>query len=152
MVLKVLVLPAGVYICDHEIYFISLFFCLKVPLFVWVNAPSVTTMKDLLRTDTCVGCVDFCAAGSASVRSIIDFCYHKTTGTIWKHQDSTTSFTTPSPGFAQIRGAFIRGDYIFTVGSNISGSSEWNWLHITLPALRILKWLLDFGEICATLQ
>ena len=114
MVLKVLVLPAGVYICDHEIYFISLFFCLKVPLFVWVNAPSATTMKDLLRTDTCVGCVDFCAAGSASVRSIIDFCYHKNKGTIWKpHQESTTSFTASSPGVEQIRGVSSCGDSIF---------------------------------------
>jgi len=71
-------------------------------------------MKDLLRTDTCVGCVDFCAAGSASVRSIIDFCYHKNKGTIWKpHQESTTSFTAPSPGVAQIRGVSSRGDSIF---------------------------------------
>lgn len=54
MVVEVLVLPAGVYICDPAIYFTSLFFCLKVPLFVWVNARGVTTMKDLLQTDTCV--------------------------------------------------------------------------------------------------
>lgn len=54
MVVEVLVLPAGVYICDPGIYFTSLFFCLKVPLFVWVNARGVTTMKDLLQTDTCV--------------------------------------------------------------------------------------------------
>ena len=75
-------------------------------------------MKDLLRTDTCVGCVDFCAAGSASIRSLIDFCYHKNTGTIWKlHQDSTASFTTPSPEVAQIRGALSRGDYILYGGA-----------------------------------
>ena len=148
MVLEVLVLPAGVYICDHEIYFISLFFCLKVPLFVWVNAPGVMTMKDLLQTDTCVGCADFCAAGSAFVWSITDFCYHKNIGTIWRpHQESNTSCTTPSPGVEQIRGAnspWVVAITFCTMAPNISGSSEWTLLHITILAPRIFKWLLDF--------
>jgi len=37
------------------------------------------------------------------------------------------------------------------VVSNIWGSSAWNLLHITLLAPRILRWLLEFGKICAPL-
>jgi hypothetical protein len=33
-----------------------------------------------------------------------------------------------------------------TVGPNICCSSAWKLLHVTLPAPRILRWLLDFFE------
>lgn len=73
MVVEVLVLPAGVYICDPAIYFSSLSFCLKVPLFVWVNARGVTTMTDLLQTDTCV-CFFRVLRRRSSVQPTTDFC------------------------------------------------------------------------------
>jgi hypothetical protein len=34
---------------------------------------------------------------------------------------------------------------------NICASSVRNWLHVTVLALRILRWLLDFCKICASL-
>jgi len=39
--------------------------------------------------------------------------------------------------------------YQIAVAPNIWESSVWNLLHVTLLALRILRWLLDFGKICA---
>ena len=36
-----------------------------------------------------------------------------------------------------------------TVVPNICGSSVWNFLHVTILAPRILRWLLDFWKICA---
>jgi hypothetical protein len=38
-----------------------------------------------------------------------------------------------------------------TVAPNICGPSAWNLIHVTLPSPRILRWLLDFCNICATL-
>jgi len=38
-----------------------------------------------------------------------------------------------------------------TVASNICGPSVWYLLHVTLLAPTILRWLLDFWRICATL-
>ena len=38
-----------------------------------------------------------------------------------------------------------------TVASNVCGRSVWYLLHVTLLALRILRWLLDFWRICAPL-
>jgi hypothetical protein len=39
----------------------------------------------------------------------------------------------------------------FMVAPNICGSLVWNLLEITLLALRILKWHLEFWKICALL-
>jgi hypothetical protein len=38
-----------------------------------------------------------------------------------------------------------------TVVPNIGGLSVWNLLHVTVLAPRILRWLLDFWQICAPL-
>jgi len=38
-----------------------------------------------------------------------------------------------------------------TMAPNICGSSVWTILHVALLALRILRWLLDFWEVCAPL-
>jgi hypothetical protein len=38
-----------------------------------------------------------------------------------------------------------------TVVPNMCGSSVWNLLHVTIPAPRILRWLLYFSIICASL-
>lgn len=38
-----------------------------------------------------------------------------------------------------------------SVAPNIFGSLVWNLLHITLLALRVLRWLLDFWNICVPL-
>jgi hypothetical protein len=73
MAVEVLVLPARVYICDPAIYFTSLLFCLKVPLVVLENAPGVTTMKDLLQTDTCV-CFFRDLRRRSSIHPTTDFC------------------------------------------------------------------------------
>lgn len=44
------------------------------------------------------------------------------------------------------------GDLIFSVASNsIRGSSEWNLLHVTGLTPRILRWLLNYLEMCASL-
>jgi hypothetical protein len=37
------------------------------------------------------------------------------------------------------------------VASDICGSLVWNFLHVTRPAYRILRWLLDFWKIYAPL-
>jgi hypothetical protein len=42
-------------------------------------------------------------------------------------------------------------DKFCTVAPNTCGSSVRNLLHVTLPARRILRWLLDFLKICAPL-
>jgi len=34
-----------------------------------------------------------------------------------------------------------------TLGPNISGSSMWNWLHLTILTPRILRRLLDFWKL-----
>jgi len=39
--------------------------------------------------------------------------------------------------------------YQIAEAPNIFESSVWNLLHVTLLALIILRWLLDFGKICA---
>ena len=39
-----------------------------------------------------------------------------------------------------------------TVAPNICGCSVWCFFHITLPEHRILRWLLDFSQICAPLR
>jgi hypothetical protein len=72
MVVEVLVLPAGVYICAPAIYFTSLFFCLKVPLFVWVNAPRVTTMKGTYYRQTRVFLES--STQKALIHPTADFC------------------------------------------------------------------------------
>ena len=38
------------------------------------------------------------------------------------------------------------------VASNICGSAEWNLLHVTLLASRILRWVVDFWKICGPLS
>jgi len=38
-----------------------------------------------------------------------------------------------------------------SVAPNVLGPLEWNLLHVTLLALRVLRWLLDFWNICVPL-
>jgi hypothetical protein len=37
----------------------------------------------------------------------------------------------------------------FTLAPNICGASVWDFIHVTLMALRILRRLIDFCKICA---
>jgi hypothetical protein len=59
---------------------------------------------------------------------------------VYSRYSPSSNFRTPfqAPGH--------RGKKIFTVASNVCGSSVWNLLRVTLLAPRILRWFLDFLE------
>ena len=60
----------------------------------------------------------------------------------WSRHSPSSNCRTPfqAPGH--------RGNKLFTVASNACGSSVWNLLRVTLLAPRILRWFLDFWNIC----
>jgi len=56
-------------------------------------------------------------------------------------------------GLHKYRAPSRPGDHmLYTLTLNICGSSVWNLLHVTLLALRNLKWLLDFRRIYGPLN
>lgn len=66
------------------------------------------------------------------------------------------SILSSHPYIGHSRGAQTSASYfdlIFSVASNsIRGSPEWELLHVTDWTPRILRWLLNYWEICASLE